>query len=477
MWKAGKALNNFIEKKYLAILVILIFLLGLLALIMSLNFEFSIDEFEHIHSAWYIQNHFRPYTDFFQHHHPLLWYVLLPVLHILGHSVHILFVSRVLMLMFTFGSGFLIYRISLRLIPCKETGLISVIMLFSTVMYVVCCFTVRPDVPQIFFGLLSLYYFLGFLKTFSAKDGCLSGLFASISFLFLQKTVFLLLAYGLIFCFKLIRKNIQIKPVLYFSASFLAPVLVFLSMMGLNGSLGDYFLTNWLVNLNYAEGDRFFFFLTLKEYILKDIVFWLFAIFGLWYVIRNGKTSKGNRETAFICILIFCSLFFIKRPWKHNYLFAFCMLSLFAGFSVRYFLEKFRIKAVLRVASLLLILTVPVYFLLLRTASTNDMDVERAEYVLRNSSETDSVYDGKNLFNLFRSDLHYFWFSLKKNHGLDTYNTLTGGKYSDYNICHLIKEKKPKFISNVLLDLNACGLKKIYRPTRYEGLYIRRDHE
>jgi len=477
MWKAGKAISKFIEKRYFALLVSLIFLLGVLALIISLNFEFSIDEFEHIHSTWYIQNNFRPYTDFFQHHHPLLWYVLLPFLNILGHSVHILFVFRVIMLMFAFGSGFLIYRISLKLFQCKETGLISVMMLFSTVMYVVCCFTIRPDVPQIFFGLLSLYYFISFLKTLSAKHVCLSGLFASISFLFLQKTIFLLMAYGIILCFKLIRKNIQFKPVLYFSASFLAPVLVYLGILGLNGSLGDYFLANWFVNLNYAEEDRFFFFLTLKEYILKDIFFWLFSIFGLWYVIRHGKSRVNIRETAFICILIFCSLFVIKRPWKHNYLFVFCMLSLFAGFSLRYFIEKFRMKAVLRVISFLIILTLPVYFLLLRTSNTNKKDVERAEYVLLNSSETDSVYDGKNLFNLFRPDLHYFWFSLKKNHGLDTYNKLTGGKYSDYDICHLIKEKKPKFISNFLLDLDACGLTNTYRLTKYDGLYVRREHK
>lgn len=477
MLTAGKTINNFVEKKYLAILFSFILLLGVLALIISLNFQFSIDEFEHIHSTWYIQNHNSPYTDFFQHHHPLLWYFLLPFLHIFGNSVHILFVFRALMLMFAYGSGFLIYRISLRLFQCKETSLISVIMLFSTVMYVVCCFTIRPDVPQIFFGLLSLYCFTSFLKTLSPRHICLSGLFASISFLFLQKTVFLLMAYGIIFCIKLIRKDIQFKPILYFSAFFLAPVLIYLSILGLNGSLQDYFLTNWLVNINYAEGDRFFFFQTLKEYILKDIFFWLFSIFGLWYVFRNGKTRKDIGETAFICILIFCSLFIIKRPWKHNYLFTFCMLSLFSGFSVRYFLEKFRMNALVRVISLLIILTIPVYFLLQRTSNTNKKDVERAEFVLRNSSETDSVYDGRNLFNLFRPDLHYFWFSLKKNHGLDTYNKLTRGKYSDYDICRLIKEKKPKFISDFQFDMDACGLTDTYRLAKYEGLYIRRDHK
>ena len=39
---------------------------------------FDADEMEHVHSTWHVLHGAVPYVDFFQHHHPLLWYVLAP---------------------------------------------------------------------------------------------------------------------------------------------------------------------------------------------------------------------------------------------------------------------------------------------------------------------------------------------------------------------------------------------------------------
>jgi hypothetical protein len=62
---------------------------------------------------------------------------------------------------------------------------------------------------------------------------------------------------------------------------------------------------------------------------------------------------------------------------------------------------------------------------------------------------------------------------VKPRRGLDTYNRLTGGKYGDYDICRLIRGKRPRFISDFHLDIDACGLKKLYKPTPFPHLYIR----
>ena len=66
----------------------------------ALTFALSIvrfldgDELEHVHSAWYVLNGALPYVDFFEHHHPLLWYLLAPALALTGESANAVVVLR-----------------------------------------------------------------------------------------------------------------------------------------------------------------------------------------------------------------------------------------------------------------------------------------------------------------------------------------------------------------------------------------------
>ena len=101
--------------------------------------------------------------------------------------------------------------------------------------------------------------------------------------------------------------------------------------------------------------------------------------------------------------------------------------------------------------------------------------MEKIEFVLNHTKETDAIYDGDIQFNLFRKDLHYFWYGLKKNKEFATYKKITGSsnKYADYNIYRLIREKKPTFISDTRLKITKGGLDKLYKKTAFEGLYIR----
>ena len=37
------------------------------------------DDLEHIHASWLVWQGYIPYTDFFEHHHPLTWYIFAPL--------------------------------------------------------------------------------------------------------------------------------------------------------------------------------------------------------------------------------------------------------------------------------------------------------------------------------------------------------------------------------------------------------------
>lgn len=509
---------NFFERHYLKLTGIIIFVLVVIVLLIALNRGFSIDEFEHVHTAWYIQQGDTPYRDFFQHHHPLLWYLVLPFLLVFGHSVKILLILRFVMFLLTLGIAVVVYFITKRLVLSnhfslrqeqpvvgstpgaakppgetnpsasgyipgneqlrlsKETGLMAVIFLLSTVLFTAFSIQIRPDVPQVLLGLLSFYYFIGFFREEKNRYMVLAGFFASISFLFLQKTLFLLIAYGLILLYKLLRRQVSFKPVLLFSVSFLLPFSLFLLYLFLSGSLNDYLLTNWLLNMNFARTDRFSLFRTLNYYILKDFFLWLFSVLCFCFIMKRRKeTEPVVNLTAFTGFVLLVTLFLIKRPWGHNFLFPLTMPAILSAYYLQHLFLKYRLKKAYRVLVLVLVVLSSAYFLLQRCENQNRHKLERADYVIQNSQEDEAVYDGKNLFNLFRPDLHYFWFSLKPSHGLDTYNRLTGDKYGDYDICRLIKLKKPKFISDFGIDMKRCGLDKLYRKIPHENLYIRID--
>jgi len=120
-----------------------------------------------------------------------------------------------------------------------------------------------------------------------------------------------------------------------------------------------------------------------------------------------------------------------------------------------------------------MIVLIPVIFIAAMLFHSNHRQLERVGYVLENTGEHDPVYDGDIQFNLFRPDLHYFWYSIK-NGGLRTYNKITGNKFGDYDILKLILEKQPKLISGCCFNMDGAEISKIYKKTPYKNLYIKK---
>jgi hypothetical protein len=115
---------------------------------------------------------------------------------------------------------------------------------------------------------------------------------------------------------------------------------------------------------------------------------------------------------------------------------------------------------------------IPFLVLLAMGFISNQSQIKKIKFVLNNTNPSDLVYDGDIQFNLFRLDLHYFWYGLKKNKEFDTYNKINL-RFNDYNICQLVKSKHPKIISKLNIDLQKCGLRGLYRQTKYKTIYIR----
>ncbi|MBN2136511.1 MAG: glycosyltransferase family 39 protein [Sedimentisphaerales bacterium] len=466
-----------LDKKYLYGLLAAVAFLAVLVLLKSVNGPFWVDEFEHIHTTWYAAHGHIPYRDFFQHHNPLLWYSMVPFLWVFGETTETVIVYRIAIFAVSMGIAYTIYRISKLLTGSREAGLISVAMLLSMAIFVDSTVEIRPDVPMLLFALISVHFLVRHIQTGEAKSMMLCGLFASISFLFLQKVVLFLFAYGAIFAYRLIRRRLSIRDLLYFCSSFILVQSAFFLCLTASGCFSDYILTNW--RLNALRSDLYSsLFLAKIDFSKQYRVFWGLSVLGVVLIFADRKTCAGLKTVAFISVVLFAGLLKFAPPWRHYFMPLVAVLSIVVGCFLKLGFDNLKLGPTARIALIGLILFIPVRYVAGKAnIRREDNLLEKAEYVLANTEARECVYDGYNLFNLYRPDLHYFWYAFDEAGCLNTYNKITDNKYGDYDTCELVRSRKPKFISDYELDISKCGLDGLYRKTEFDGLYIRKAAE
>jgi len=459
-------------------LVIIVFLLSLLLLSYSLHRSFDHDEFEHVHAAWYVANGYTPYADFFENHHPLLWYCLAPVLLVLGYSTQTVLVLRIAMFALTMGIAFLTFRIARRVTTSMTASLLSVVLLLSVVMFLEKSIEIRPDVPQVLLGLVSVYFFVSYIQTHDNRNVVLAGVSAALSFLFLQKTIFLLIAYSGLLLYGLPRRRIPRISVLYSLVALSMPMLLFLGYLVVSGSLSHYLLTNWVVNFRWLETLSPLYYLS-ESFVTENALFWLLAPASIGFVLVSPRTSSALKATTFVGVVLLSSLLLVRVPFRQYYMMAIVLVCVATGYLLERVIVRFDLRGIHTLILVIVLLSQPLLFLAPAsvTSGLKNWQLARVDFVLGNSADSDLVYDGNIQFNLYRPDPHYFWFSVGENKGLDTYNVITNGAYADYDGCQLIKSKRPRFISDYGLDITSCGLRALYDETGYAGLYMLRELE
>jgi len=206
-------------------------------------------------------------------------------------------------------------------------------------------------------------------------------------------------------------------------------------------------------------------------------VFWVLSVISVVLILPNRKVSAELKAIVFMAAVLLLSLFLVKHPYNHYFMAPIALLSIVAGCFLKLAFDRLKIISLHRLLLIILVIYIPARHLSKKMYITNNnqTQLDKVKFVLANSQDEDFVYDGHNQFNLYRRDLHYFWYSLAESGGLDIYNRLTDNKYGDYDISSLIKTKQPKIISNYRLDIFECGLDHVYKQTRYSDLYIKEE--
>ena len=530
---------NLSEKNTKILALFVAFIEIIILFILAFNWTNShFDDLEHIHASFLVGQGKIPYRDFFEHHHPLLWFLFAPITKIFYNNAYIYYAAHIFSAISSIIAWFFVYKIVTEFLSNIKTWILSVIFVVFFAFYGrEHCVEFRPDICMYATFWIGLYYYLLHLKTDKILYLSISFSFFMISILFLQKIVILLFFLGLYTLYLLLKKQISIKNLLIATIPALGILAIFISYLILTGSFEQYLLLNFELNsimgrhygltyLNLTFHNipifipfhngygtvQFYWIYVILSYLTICIIPLLFKktlsdkekiyrqIISLMFLAELGARFFTFSPAAYyfnifpiLSAIIILTVFIDHKNNIKNY-FSSLLVIIYLLCSTNYIVDKINIK-------------IPNKF------------VEKLQYIIDNSENNDIVMNGLgDNVNIFNKDADYIWFGI--NYTGYIYNVY----YNDnrYNINEIIKTKKPRFIEtkkvileqyrirqkelkkynfdalklyNIKKDPNLSindiivnvpeiqpnsidmeYIKKYYEPTPYENLWMRKDN-
>ncbi len=420
-----------------------------------------VDEFEHLHASWLVSIGQVPYKDFFEHHHPLLWYLSALPVNLFYDNAVIFYVMRGISLAVSLLSVWYIYRIVL-FFGDKKSAWLAAALSLGNIITLYNAYQFRPDNFMNLCFIIGIYYLYCYLRTPFLRYLIYSFSGFTFSFLFLQKISLLLLVVEVILLWLIAKKRIRLKAVTAAALPAVGILFAFIGYFYHKGALIEYFELNFRFNqalVYYFDRGSFWY-----THIWLSI--YAFAFLTALYFYKKGNLYFKIFSILYICEFLMRALYFAPHP---NYYTLLTYLSA-AVISVwaEYLMPKRKLLSALFIAGLFLYLG----SLFNRIdASTEKYNSYKhyllADYVHRNSSAADYLMNGydKN-FNIYRKDVSYYWFGLdmllpvmKQEYGIDNVDINT-----------LVLQYRPKFIyTRNYIDLKAL---RTYGEHRYTQTFI-----
>jgi hypothetical protein len=265
-------------------------LIGILSLItLGLLFYSSFrqldwDEFEALHTGWKVLFNGTIYKDFFQHHHPFSYYFIALIYKFFGASAGSIHIIRLFIFFLILSIGYATYTLA-KLFCNNKIALLSVIFLYSSILFTSNAIEIRPDIFMVFCSTTSVTCWFYYLHSKKIAYLIASSILLSLSFLFLQKAIFIIFFFGILIGVHWLTHRISYKTILLYGAIFsLAPLIYLLYVINLN-FLYEYFLLNWIFNLKIpAESPRIAIIYSALEH---GLILWFFFAIGIIKGIRS----------------------------------------------------------------------------------------------------------------------------------------------------------------------------------------------
>lgn len=395
------------------------------------------DDVEHIHSAWLVFEGKIPYVDFFQHHNPLLWYLFAPLVGFFAYDIAIFDIVRIISTLVMFLTLYITALTVKRFVSHSwYAGALAVTSVFpSYVIYSGQDF--RPDNYMICMFMLGLYWFFAYLEKKRLKWLILSFFSMFLSFLFMQKSIFMLTVFAAIVIYELYAQNINLKDFLKALVLPLLGAALFISWLLYHGMLERYWLSNYIFNLYIPDVYGSLVEKTRPEFYVVGGIACLSCIYFL---------LRANMYARIICVLWFAEalqrLFYFSLD-RHYYYQLQILNALLAGAGVYAAIKRWNWTAYIFAALSLWGCVVFGKYCEQQKLPPNYHRYVTPKYVLEQTNRCDAVLNGYGLtYGLFTKDITYYW---NLNGQLDVIGNQIGlAPLPDLN--QAVKEHLPKII-------------------------------
>jgi len=392
------------------------------------------DEREHVTATFYIYSGQVPYRDFFEHHHPLLWYTFLPFLHFFNNSENIWYVARFYTLLLFAINSFIIFKTSLLILSNRFYGWSAV--LFSLMPH--CVFLsqteFRPDALMMTTFLAGTYYLFAYIK--EAKNQLnLSFLFYFLSIMALQKICFQLIPVFLLILYLLYNHTICLKDFLKALILPLTLITLYILYLWQNHSLKDYFELNWLLNLKIHTH--------IQHPVHQTAYYTIANILALLTLLI--KTPKLLKITAFFCLInSFILQFVFIGAFRHYWLPLYPFFAITSAYYICTLFPKIRC-----ITLAIVIIAATHNYILHYQANKNFPSLQTFVYlskqILNYSNKNDLIIGGSSTIGGLRNDaVGYYWFA-RDHVALLDYHYFKRHEFPNRD--NVIKARRPKMFS------------------------------
>lgn len=387
-----------------------IFTVASVKIYFSLNQLLNPDEFEHLHAAWLVSLGQLPFRDFFEHHSPLIWYLLSPLTKIFENDPDIIFAGRIFFLLLNIPLSLTLFLIINKIYNSK-IALISLILVNSMTVFFINTLEIRPDVLLILFLLLAILTFFERQNNPAAILG--AGFFLSLAFFSKQTALLSIPAFVLQLTIDSQKNNKQrLKSIAWLLASFsLLPIIYFIYLINTH-SLSEYLNLAFLFNLTLNTTFHFPFYADLGRGLPQDYIFWLIGLIGL---LIAAKTAIKKRHPQYIFLfsiflLFTLPLFFIPAPYWQYFLPSIIILAIFLGTVLKhifYSTHHFKYFFPTFLITLFFVFSAGLSGIW-RNFESNQKQIISLENILNKTGPDDKIFDGIGSA-IFRPNAYYYW--------------------------------------------------------------------
>ena len=290
------------------------------------------DELESIHAAWKIFSGQTIYRDFFEHHHPFFYYLLVPLVGIFNENIKVMIAARGLVFVMLLLIFAVTYRISKSLFGPKS-AVISLILLGSTKFFILSAIEIRPDVPETLSGLACIFFLLSCFRNGSRRCFITSAMLLGLSFLFLQKAIFLIFVMGGFLIFGACFRQIRWRDLFLYAITFAATVMPYYLYLMISGQMQAYLAYNWFLNVYLYQSPSW---PCRAEQALSIMLISIKSNFLLWifWFLSPLYLQDPHQKRALALSVFLTSFLFVQFPYRQDLILMTPLMAVMAGYAI-----------------------------------------------------------------------------------------------------------------------------------------------